>query len=298
MYGARQCAPGDTSLQCGDRRGAGVERRRQSADEGVARAGGVDDVHLWRAHAQRNAGSDPERTGRAQCDDDRQARRRGDGARSEIAGHDAPSESIGECDGFGFVDHQDVERAQQFECKRTRRRGVQEDARAATACPSNQRCVGSVLDFLLQHQKVRRCQLGIRDDARIRQRVCTGNDDDAVLAVVVDENGGATCAHVDPCDTVDVDSVGNEKCGRRRSERIIADGAVESYIRAGTSRRERLVGTLAAGKHCKRASGDGFARRGKVRHAAHQIQVDRAEHGDHQLFGYRFTTPFTRRILP
>ena len=62
---------------------------------------------------------------------------------------------------------------------------------------------------------------------------------------------------------------------------VIADRADEVNLRAGSSRRERLVGALAAGDQRIVGAAHRLARMRRARHPADEVDIDRAEDGDH-----------------
>ena len=223
----------------------------------------------------------------------------GHGAVRSQRGDDHAAEPDGECgDGFlrraagngkmagevrrlVLVDDQHVE-GRQF-VRRERRIGGERKDRARTGRAGFGRR-GIVLrerHLHLQQQCVAGAQGAVRNGRRVGMGVGAGRERDGVLAGLVDGDDGQARGADAAGNGGEIDAAGLQFPERRQREVVIADGADHAHCGPGAARGQRLVGALATGDERVVRAVDRFARPGNALHARHQVDVDRAENGNH-----------------
>eukprot|EP01022_Parablepharisma_sp_SALTPOND_P029693 TRINITY_DN743_c0_g3_i1.p2 TRINITY_DN743_c0_g3~~TRINITY_DN743_c0_g3_i1.p2 ORF type:complete len:555 (-),score=223.45 TRINITY_DN743_c0_g3_i1:1426-3090(-) len=126
---------------------------------------------------------------------------------------------------------------------------------------------------------------GTLDVLDIQPPIGTGGDDDTVLCLRIDHDGGDAGGF--PGDLVDVaviDAGSHDGGAHLGAKGIIAHARHhgDPCARRGQARAgHRLVGTLAAGDGHETLAGQGFPRHGHARHAQYQVHVDAADDDDH-----------------
>ena len=112
----------------------------------------------------------------------------------------------------------------------------------------------------------------------VRPLLAPGSDDDDVLANRVDDNdcGSAALRYGDQ--PVGADPVGVEVVAQLCPRRVVADGADELHMGAGTRGRHGLIGALAAGCRAHRRRQCGLARAGQRVDIEPDVHIHAADH--------------------
>ena len=110
-----------------------------------------------------------------------------------------------------------------------------------------------------------------------------GKNADDVLAGLVDEDHRDALRDIEPLHVAQIDAAFAQQRQRLVAHRIPARGADHLDRRAGTARRQRLVGALAAGGRREARPGNCLARLRDAAHLADEIEVDRAEDDNHAM---------------
>ncbi len=118
-----------------------------------------------------------------------------------------------------------------------------------------------------------------RQHGRRQVAVAAGDDDDGVLAAVVDHDQrhpAGLPGH--PLDALAVDALGLQRAVQLVAVGIVAKAADHRHLRAETRRGDRLVGSLAAGNGDEGLPGEGLAAPWQARRAHYQVHVQAAHH--------------------
>ena len=121
------------------------------------------------------------------------------------------------------------------------------------------------------------------DVARVDACVGARADDDRVLAPRIDRDhrdSGRGLAIL--ADVLDADALGPQALAQPRALRVGADAADHGHLAPQARRGHRLVGPLAARKLAAVAPDDRLARGRVALDGDHQVEVDRADDGDHR----------------
>ena len=175
---------------------------------------------------------------------------------------------------LGLVDDDEAGALDEVVRERPRRGGVQADEAAAAARGLRD---GRERDLELDEHAVvgERLVVG-EDDAVVRAR----RDDDLVLAGVVDDDRGEARRAVRDPHAAHVDPLGRELAPAQLPVRVVPDRAEHAHARAEPRGRDGLVRALAAGDLGEPRAADRLARPRQPLGAQHEVDVDRADHGE------------------
>lgn len=140
----------------------------------------------------------------------------------------------------------------------------------------------------LQHDEIRRCDLGLRpiDILRREAFVGAGRHDDRVLGRSVDaDERHARRRRLVAHDMAHVHALGAIARQRLFAEEVAPHARHEGHVAAQPRGRDGLIGPLAAGGHHETAAENRLARRRHPLGLHHQIGIGTA---DHHYFSHRF----------
>ena len=186
-----------------------------------------------------------------------------------------------EVGGFVLVDDEHRDIGDLLRSKGQEWRYRKDDAGARRRCgPSHLQILGEG-HFHLEKERVALAKRAGGDLAGIRRGVGTGRQHDRVLATFVDGDDGDAGGAAPAVDVGEIDAGRQEFAERDLADVVVADRADEAHLGPGAPRGERLVGALAAGDQRIIGTPHSLARVRRARHPADEVDIDRAEDGDH-----------------
>lgn len=230
----------------------------ETADEGIARAGGIDHLDDMGREGGKGVGLGDEAAALAEREDDH--RRTKPAAKRVQGGGCLPGErgpgvgffrirrdeEIHQRDKLGLVGHEDIGIAQKSGIEiRAHGRGVEQGGRAGLAADAQGVGDGGEAGFQLGDDDARAAEERGGKIARSEGLVGSKGDDDLVLPGVIHQNSGGTGGELGLGDEAGGDFVFSVKCLRHLGKGIRADRADEKRSGPGPAGRDRLVGALA-----------------------------------------------------